>query len=117
MGKDFGNAAADGQVFQIDDHFAAYRANTLQARSEEHGKYVCDSMLPDVLGRRVQRFIVERLLAEHPQYFRSAARLDGRELHCRLTGERLVFARDFAYRPDESTHAVQPAGGRTGQLH
>ena len=91
FGKDFGNGAADAQVFQIDDQLPDYRAAKLAARRERLGKYFQTRDLATEVAAAVTRFMIGRLTAEYPRLFE---RHDGQRhitLACRLTGEVLEF--------------------------
>ncbi len=97
LGTDFGNGAADGQLFQIDADYAHYLAQKHAARDEQLEKYYRDG-LDEAARRAVQAFLVRRLCAEHPRWFRLEEDAEGRRLHCALSGEVLAFTPDFAWR-------------------
>jgi hypothetical protein len=92
FGKDFGNGAADGHVFQVDSNFAVYHAAKLAARAERLDKYFQTDRFSDEVAGAAARFIVRRLASEHPQFFTARAERDGLALDCRLTGETLHFS-------------------------
>jgi hypothetical protein len=91
FGKDFGNGAADGHVFQIDRSFDNYRRVKLAARRERLGKYFQARDLRPAVARAVTAFILDRLAREHPQGFVRA----GGTLLCHFTGESLAFDHDL----------------------
>lgn len=92
FGKDFGNGAKDAHVFQIDAHWPTYRRSKLLARRENFSKYVVTKNFNDATQTAVTRFMLARLLHEHPHHF-SWSDLDSGagELHCHLSGETLSF--------------------------
>ncbi|BAY89113.1 MULTISPECIES: heme-dependent oxidative N-demethylase family protein [unclassified Tolypothrix] len=69
FGTCFGNAEADGQVFQIDENFAHYRQAKLLARAERLSKYYQTHKYSKAVAGAIARLIVERLTQDHPQYF------------------------------------------------
>lgn len=90
LGTDFGNGAADRHVFQLDRHFAAYRAEKLRARRERLEKYYQTRDYDPALDHAVTRFLVHRLITEHPHAFRADTGANGFvQLHCRCSGESL----------------------------
>jgi hypothetical protein len=92
FGHDFGNASADQRLFQLDQDFAHYRDNIIQARKQLH-KYYCHSQRPPTTDRAVNSFIVEQLCREYPQWFF----VKDNSLHCRLTGETLLLDNPSGY--------------------
>ena len=107
LGKDFGNGAADGQIFQVDDQFAKYRATKLAGRQACFERYVCAARLSDEVRAAVTRFIVEGLVGEHPRHFQVRPADGCTELRCGLTGETLRF--DAAGRLVAATAEARPA--------
>ncbi len=92
FGVDLGNAAADQQVFQLDENFSSYRQVKLDARQERLSKYYRTQNLSTEVLIGIIRFIIERLTLEHPDQFQLNSQSE-REmaLYCRLTDETLVF--------------------------
>lgn len=86
FGKDLGGGEADAKVFQFDKTFPRFRAAKIESR-REHDDCVVASDLQVPVARRVARFIIERLTAEHPDLFSLADA--GDLLWCRLTGDKL----------------------------
>ena len=95
FGKDFGNGQQDSRLFQVDSGFAHYRNNVLSARTECIEKYVCHENFADNLVCHLNRFFLQRLTVEYPDYFVMHNNNDnaGQRLDCRLTGESLHFNR------------------------
>ena len=91
FGRDFGNGAAEGHVFQFDRGFSAYRAAKLAARAERLGKYYQRQEFSPAVAGAATDFITRRLSAENPELFQRQDRGDRRTLACRLTGEVLHF--------------------------
>lgn len=90
-GQDFGNGAADGQLFQFDRQWPAYRAEKDAARAERLTKYVSVAGMERAALAQVCGFIGERLLQEHPALFGWQGDAGPENLHCHLSGERLEF--------------------------
>lgn len=103
FGKDFGNGAADQHVFQLDRNFAKYREAKSGVRREDIQRYVCRANLSDDVTTAVARFIVQRLLSEHPRYFAG----DFRQLFCQLTNQTLWFDDEMTLRLADAE--VEPA--------
>ncbi|MFQ5756603.1 MAG: DUF3445 domain-containing protein [Acidiferrobacterales bacterium] len=92
FGTDFGNAAADEKIFQIDTEFARYRTAKLRARSERLSKYYCLHHYTSAVARKITDFIARRLAREYPLWFTLTDDVAGRtDFYCALTHERLVF--------------------------
>ncbi len=92
LGTDFGNGALDQKVFQFDQHFTRYRQEKLRVRAERLDKYYPPhAELSDALRSAVARYLIEKLVAEWPDFFT----FDGRRLRCALTGDELEFAPNF----------------------
>jgi hypothetical protein len=106
FGRDFGNGVADRHVFQLDRDFPAHRAAKLAARAERLDKYFQTSRFTGDVTGAVNRFLLDRLTAEHPQAFALAADEDTTTLECHLTGETLSF--DPQMRLLETTSSVSP---------
>jgi hypothetical protein len=107
MGYDFGNRAADGRLFQVDAEFSAYRSAKLEARREELGRHVLVDGDSDTMGA-VTRWMVERLVAEHPLLFSLSGEATIQRLHCQLTGEVLCFDEAWRLLNDGVRSDVQP---------
>jgi hypothetical protein len=95
LGKDFGNGAADGLVFQIDAEWHKCRKAKKQARAERLGKYYQTRAFDSEVAGAVCKFIAGRLAEEHPALFTCAERSGEVTLACALSGETLRFDRDF----------------------
>ncbi|MBC8134584.1 MAG: DUF3445 domain-containing protein, partial [Fibrella sp.] len=109
MTTSFGNGAMDSRVFQIDRDFTRFRLNTMQARAERLGKYVCCDPKFDRFAPRVCEAIITRLFVEYPAYF--DLQIESRQqyiLICRLTGDRLRFDRDTQLLDVESRESPVP---------
>ncbi|MDX1935074.1 MAG: DUF3445 domain-containing protein [Capsulimonadales bacterium] len=90
---DNAQSSVDDALFQIDREFPRFRDNVLKCRAERFEKYVCGNPaeFPEIAAA-ISRLIVERLIFEHPAFFRLESYPDGGgSLFCRLTGETLVF--------------------------
>ncbi len=97
LGTDFGNVLADSHVFQFDYRFPHYRAVKLAGRAERLSKYYVEHRYEHTVARAVAKFLVERLVLEHPQWFVLSRPRSARVcLDCVLTGERLVFDETMA---------------------
>ncbi|XAM01244.1 DUF3445 domain-containing protein [Phycisphaeraceae bacterium D3-23] len=82
LGRDHGNGELDGRVFQLDDHFEAYRAAKLAAMREPGRHVLRDGLLPEV-EHAMARWVADRLVAEYPLDFA----LQDDALHCDRTGD------------------------------
>lgn len=92
LGADFGNGAADGRVFQLDDRWHAYREAKLEARRERLDKYVARSpAFTAGAERAVTAFLLAQLPREYPERFRRTDADGCVELACELSGETLHF--------------------------
>jgi hypothetical protein len=95
LGKDFGNGAADGLIFQVDAGWHEYRAAKEQARAERLDKYYqIREFSPEVAGT-VCRFIARRLSEEHPEFFFLDESGGEAALTCALSGEELRFDQEM----------------------
>ena len=108
LGADFGNGAADGQVFQIDRQFPRYRREKLASRRERLSKYVITDRPGDGVLHAVTELMLQRLAQEHPEHFRLTGRPHGRQLVCALTDETLTFDRDLELTAAEGAHMPDP---------
>ncbi len=96
LGTEFGNGVADRKVIQVDRGFAKYRANRLKCRSERFTKYVIELETSQERTRSVNRFLVQKLLKDEPEWFIWFVSADGGgKLMCHLTGGLLKFDRFF----------------------
>ncbi|HEB58740.1 MAG TPA: DUF3445 domain-containing protein [Gammaproteobacteria bacterium] len=107
LGTDFGNGAADGQIFQFDTQWAHYRTQKERARSEDLAKYYRNGLAAED-QRRLQAFLVQRLCREHPALFQLQTTAGERHLHCALSGEQLRFGAEFDF-IDMLDSGLQPA--------
>ncbi len=106
FGTDFGNEAADRQVFQFDSSFTHYRQMKRLARAEQLSKYYQTHHYTDAVASAIARFIVHRLVQEQPQHFQLTAQTDGTlSVYSQLTGETLYL--DAAYQLQQ-VQAVEP---------
>ncbi len=94
LGTDFGNAALDQRVFQLDTDWHSYHHSKLQARQEQLDKYVVGSPSPAV-APVLASGIIEQLLKEYPACFRYQPTPMGMALHCVLSGDTLHFDRQL----------------------
>ena len=95
LGTPFGNGAADGHVFQLDDQFPHYRANQLECRLEPGEKHRYLGDLGEGASTEVVRYLATHLAREHPASFSLQATGERTRLDCRLTGETLFFDREM----------------------
>lgn len=95
LGFDFGNGAADGKIFQIDDQFMRYRQNIEDCRRERLGKYYAKKDLSDATRRAVAEHLVRRFVLDQPEYFELSPTPRGYELDCKLTGDCFEFDSDW----------------------
>lgn len=95
---DFGNGRADNCLIQLDQQFETYRQAKLAARREDPDKYVCLTEEGEALEPVFNRFLLERLVSEHPTLFQLQSGHSQQTLQCRATGEELIFNPDFSYR-------------------
>lgn len=103
FGMSFGNSAHDEHVFQLDLEFERYRANKIECRRENLGKYCLEHELAPEVAREVTRFMVGRLAMEHGEHFQQSHGPGGEfVLDCKLTGETLRF---------DGNHALIGASG------
>jgi hypothetical protein len=89
LGRDLGNGDADGRAIQFDADWRDYRAVKLRARRA--GLARMHGVEPDA-GAWVAaalRLLIQRLIAEYPQWFDWQADAAGGCLACALTGEHL----------------------------
>ncbi|MEJ2688191.1 MAG: DUF3445 domain-containing protein [Gammaproteobacteria bacterium] len=108
LGADFGNDAADGQVFQIDRLFPRYRREKMDSRRERLSKYVVTERPGEGVLRAVAELMLQRLPQEHPEHFRLVERPHDRQLLCALTDETLTFNRDLELTAAEGAHTPDP---------
>ncbi len=110
FGVDLGNAAADQQVFQLDENFSSYRQVKLDARQERLSKYYRTQMLSADVLTGILRFVIERLTLEHPELFQLNSQSEKDiALHCKLTDETLVFDQKLRFlRVERSGSAPTP---------
>lgn len=106
LGTDFGNGAADRQVFQIDDGFIAYRNCKLVARAERLSKYYQTYQLTPAVMRAVAELMVDRLVQEYPQYFWVRKSEGGQVFHSRLTDETLYLDQNWQLQQVEGSFVV-----------
>lgn len=93
LGTDFGNGAREGKVFQFDAEYPRYRRAKEAARAERLEKYAPRGIrLDHEVAAGVNRFIIESLTAEWPEYFQMR---DAGTLDCTLSAERIVFDKDY----------------------
>jgi hypothetical protein len=91
LGQSMGNGERDGQVFQLDSEFPVYRENKTRCRAERLSKYYTTSEYSAATSTAVNRFIVHRLVAEHPTRFEWKSGT----LHCRLTGDQIALDENY----------------------
>lgn len=108
FGTGFGNGRRDRQIFQFDRAFAYYRSIKLAARAECLDRYVATREFAPDVEETVVRFIVERLVTDHPRYFHTGRDGDWSYLDCGLVGERLVFDGRWRLVAAESLSDVTP---------
>lgn len=85
VGKDLGNGKSDCRVFQFDNQFRTYYNNKLKARNESEEKYICIQPQADLCV--INRFILETLCKEYPDYF--SFNMQNNYLDCHLTDKQL----------------------------
>ncbi len=108
FGEDFGNGVADACIFQLDSHFCHFRTAMLEARRDHFARHVLSERYSEQAAADVARFIIQRLVAEHPQWF--AFEQDGsiQRLTCSLTNEVLCFSRDWRLVDEGTRSDVEP---------
>lgn len=111
LGKDFGNGDTDGKLFQFDTQFETYRLNTLTARQERLGKYVCHSSADGAETHTANLFIAKQLATEHPHLFHIESTADRLVLNCQLSGDRLAFRYDGTLDSGPATIMSPETGG------
>ena len=88
-----GKANAEEQfVFQIDEQYGDFIENKRQCRQERLNKYYLEEKFYPETIAAVNRFLVDRLAAEYPEYFRPQGLLT---LHNKRTGEMLEWKEDW----------------------
>ncbi|NBY19953.1 DUF3445 domain-containing protein [bacterium] len=97
FGTDFGNGSQDQKTFQLDSQFSLYRCNKLACRSERLSKYVLAHELTQEIECGVYEFMVNRMLLDWPNLFVLDSSENLRKLHCKLTGETLLFDRAWIW--------------------
>lgn len=97
------NFTAENRVFEIDSEFSIYRENKMRCREERLSKYHLTSNLSARVSSNVNRFIVERLLLEHPELFVWEQHARGGVLVSSLTGDRIPLGADY-----ELTESLPP---------
>lgn len=96
LGEDLGNGPADAQVFQFDSTFNMYYHAKIEARTESLEKYFQTHNFSSDIAATINRFIVERLLLEHPQRFQLKHNLDGQALlSCASSDTTLSYHQNF----------------------
>ena len=110
--RSFGNGPLDQQVFQITKRFPDFHENKLRCREERLEKYVQRRNLPEATSTAVNRFILERLLQEHPELFHWKPLPSGGVLECLHTGARIHLDSNFELAQSSSPSAAggDPAG-------
>ena len=108
FGTDFGNGDKDQHYFQIDSDFFDYRDNKLRARGERLGKYYCDELNEPPVLRRIHAHIIKRLSHEHPLLYELEIGSRAVGLHCHLTGEVLVFDKEYNFREALNSNYPSP---------
>lgn len=106
LGSPFGNGQADEQVFQIDENFKNYRQAKLLARTERLSKYYQTHNYSQSMASAIARLIVERLIQEHPQYFKYHKMAHSLIFHSQLTNETLYFNADLELKQVEGSSVV-----------
>lgn len=95
LGTDFGQGARDGNFLQLDKEFPRFRDNKLTCRRERLEKYLAAERLDPAVEKAANRFLLDRLLKEHPGFFSEKTHARGSEVLCSLTGETLCFDSDL----------------------
>jgi hypothetical protein len=93
--KDFGNGPVDQQIFQFDKTFPQYHDNKQACRQERLSKFYQEKDFPYESQKAVSQYLVEQLCREHPDKFITHGDKTHLELDCLLTGERLIFSKDY----------------------
>lgn len=98
LGQAMGNGKRDSLVFQFDDAFEKYRKNKIACRAERLSKYTCLSNYSAEVSAAVNRFLIDRLVMEHPDFFAIRPRSDeGFDLVCSLTRETISLDENYEY--------------------
>ena len=103
---DFGNGLSEQQIFQFDETFPQYHTDKLTARAERLEKYYCRSGFDTAAAKTINRFIIQRLLHEHPLNFSLEQNKDKHTLHCRFSQETLTFDTEYNLRETSSPHSI-----------
>lgn len=104
LGHDFGNQARDKQVLQFDLQADQYRHEKLRARKHDLQQYYCDILsTTGSAGNEVHRVLIAVLCKEYPGLFQTEFDDNDRLLHCRQSGETLVFDRDYGFKAATSS--------------
>lgn len=85
----------DKLVFQIDEEYNRYIDNKLCCRKESIQKYYTQKNLTDSTAARVNQFIVQQLVNEHPAFFELKPGSDIYLLENKKTGECLRWKEDW----------------------
>lgn len=105
---DFGNQGLDNDIFQLDADFSEFRAVKLAARAEHLDKYYCsDNFTPSTM-QAITSFTCQRLAQEHPLIFQLEQKGKQHLLHCRHSGESLIFDKAFSLQGVENQQSVSP---------
>ncbi len=92
LGTDFGNSEHDGKVFLVDETYPKYRKTKELARAERLEKYYPPTADFDPPAfEAVTRFMVDKLVAEWPAFFRLRTEGERSILECTLSAERIIF--------------------------
>lgn len=85
----------DRLLFQMDGTYAHYYANKQACRTENIHKYYIEHDLKDNTIAEVNKYILDRLVLEHPSRFLLKHNSDSFTLHNTLTGERISWKADW----------------------
>ena len=109
LGQDLGNGPADAQVFQIDSNFSAYHRVKMHTRAESLKKYFQTQDFFPATATAINRFMVERLLQEHPNRFHLDHAANGHTvLHCAPSGTTLRYHQDLVDRVGLPKNDTEP---------
>ena len=109
FGTDFGNGNADRQVFQFDSSVAHYRQMKRLARAEQLSKYYQTHNYTNAVASAIARFIVHRLVQEHPQQFQLTSQTDGTlRVYSQLTEETLYLDAAYQLQQVQAVESVEP---------
>lgn len=86
----------DSLIFQIDDTYPAYIQNKMECRKENMGKYYCEKRFWNTTLTRINQYLVDTLLREHPDKFKLRRTEGGFALLNLISGDLVEW--DYAWK-------------------